>query len=345
VNIIKKATLLLGLAFLTCASAFSLPANQSQPTGYDLAAAVNAYRASKGYYQLTPNQMVMSAAQTHAEWIVATGQGGHIGANGSNETVRVSWTGYGSGASIRCDECWASGRTIEDAIYSAWSDWTHQEVMLNAWGNRYTDIGGGVAAQGDGRYIFILNVCMVIGKGYSGEVPDSSGSVPPATINPLATTDRSNYIYGVTRATPLPDGTIKHKVMYGQTLVTIAEAYGTTIDALRALNNMAAGSTIIWPEQELLIQSGPVTPAVQASVTPETKVSPSPSATVAIQTRSPFPIPMPTLTMTPVSVTASPQSLQAVPNNTQPLKTLGMVMMGLSGIGLVILFIATLFKK
>ena len=40
----------------------------------------------------------------HAEWIVATGQGGHIGASGSDETVRVSWTGYGGGAAIQCDE-------------------------------------------------------------------------------------------------------------------------------------------------------------------------------------------------------------------------------------------------
>lgn len=340
-NIIKKAVLLLGLAFITSASGFSLPANDSQPTGYDLAAAVNAYRAAKGYYQLNPNQQVMSAAQLHAEWIVATGQGGHIGANGSNETIRVSWTGYGGGASIRCDECLASGRTIEDALYGAWSDWTHQEVMLNAWGNRYTDIGGGVAAQGDGRYIFILNVCMVIGKGYSGEVPNSSGSVPAATTNPLATTDRSNYIYGVTRATPLPDGMIKHKVMYGQTLVTIAEAYGTTIDKLRALNNMAAGATVIWPDQELLIQPGLVTPVAQGSATPETNVSPSPSATVKIQTRSP----LPTLEMTPLSITATPQALQASPNNMQPIKILGMLMMGLSGVGLVVLLFFSLFKK
>jgi LysM repeat protein len=341
VNILKKTVLLLGLAFITSASALSLPAHDSQPTGYDLAAAVNAYRASKGYYQLNPNQQVMSAAQTHAEWIVATGQGGHIGANGSNETTRVSWTGYGGGASIRCDECWASGRTIEDALYGAWTDWTHQEVMLNAWGNRYTDIGGGVAALGNGRYIFILDVCMVIGKGYSGKVPDSSGSMPLGTIDPLATTDRSSYIYGVTRATPLPDGTIKHKVMYGQTLVTIAKAYGITIDTLRALNNMAAGATIIRPEQELLIQPGQSTPVAKRSATPETKVSPSPSATVAIQTR----IPLPTLSVTPLSITATPRALQAAPNNMQPIKTIGMVMMGLSGVGLVVLLFFAIFKK
>ncbi len=337
----KITVLLLGLVFIVSLSAFSLPANDSQPTGYDLAAAVNAYRASKGYYQLNPNQLVMSAAQAHAEWIVATGQGGHVGANGSDETIRVSWTGYGGGAKIHCDECWASGPTIEDAIYSAWSDWTHQEVMLNAWGNHYTDIGGGVAAQGNGRYVFVLDVCLISGKGSSGAVPDSSASMPSATKDPLATADLSNYIYGVTRAIPLPDGTIKHRVKYGQTLATIAKAYGITIDTLRALNKMAADDTIIWPEQELLIQPGSGTPQAQKSATPQTNVSPSPSATVATQTRTP----LPTLDVTPLSSTAIPQVLPAAPNNMQPIRILGMLMIGLSGVGLVILLIFSIFKK
>jgi LysM repeat protein len=341
VKISKNAVLLLGLVFIASLSAFNLPANDSQPTGYDLAAAVNAYRAANGYYQLNPHPLVMAAAQTHAEWIVATGQGGHIGANGSNETIRVSWTGYGGGANIRCDECWASGRTIDDAIYSAWSDWTHQEVMLNAWGNRYTDIGGGVASQGNGRYVFVLDVCKIVGKGYGGAVPDGSGSVPSVTTNPLATADLSNYVYGVTRATALPDGTIKHRVMYGQTLVTIAKAYGITIDALRSLNNMAADATIIWPEQELLIQPGSGTPKVQESAMPDTKISPSPSATVTIQARTP----LPTLDMTPLSITVTPQALTAAPNNTQPIKILGMLMIAVSGVGLVVLLFFSIFRK
>ena len=90
VNISKIAVLLLGLALVASLSAFSLPANASQPTGYDLAAVVNAYRVANGYYQLNPHAQVMAAAQAHAEWIVETGQGGHIGAGGSDETTRVS---------------------------------------------------------------------------------------------------------------------------------------------------------------------------------------------------------------------------------------------------------------
>ena len=89
--------LFLGLILFFSLSAFRFQAQESVPNGYDLVAAVNAYRAANGYYQIPVNSLVMSAAQTHAEWIVETGQGGHIGAGGSNETMRVSWTGYGGG--------------------------------------------------------------------------------------------------------------------------------------------------------------------------------------------------------------------------------------------------------
>ena len=262
-----------------------------QPTGYDLVAAVNGYRAANGYYQIPVNALVMAAAQTHAEWIVATGQGGHIGANGSNETMRVSWTGYGGGASIQCDESWASGGSIEGAVYDTWSDWTHQEVMLNAWGNRYTDIGGGVAASGDDRYVFVLNVCMVIGQPASGEVPGSAGSPSNAPAESQAKADPGQFIYAVTLATPQADGTLKHKVMYGQTLISIAEAYGITVNELRANNDMEADDTVIWPDQELLIRAGtgaaeplptPTPEADMVAVSTETAVAPTPTSQPAL---------------------------------------------------------------
>ena len=329
VNISKITVLLLGLALVASLSAFSLPANASQPTGYDLAAVVNAYRAANGYYQLNPHAQVMAAAQAHAEWIVETGQGGHIGAGGSDETTRVSWTGYGDGATILCDENWASGSSIDDVMAGAWSDWIHQEVMLNAWGNLYTDIGGGVASQGKGRYVFVLNICMVVGQGYSEEVPDSSSSVPAATTSPLATADLTNYIYGVTLATPLADGSIKHTVLYGQTLASIAEAYGITIDTLRSLNEMTADATVIWPEQELLIHPGTSTTGAQGSATPETPASPAPSSTAATRTQTP----LPNLTVTATSFTATPQS---APGDVKLTRTLGILLLVLSAGGLVV---------
>ena len=83
-----------------------------------------------GLYALNPDAKVMSAAQGHADWIVATGNGGHTGASGSDETTRVYWSGYGGGKSIKCDEAWASTTSVNSAVYEAWSDWTHQQVMV-----------------------------------------------------------------------------------------------------------------------------------------------------------------------------------------------------------------------
>ncbi len=314
--------LLMGMVLLSSLGAAR--AQQTQPSGYDLEAAVNAYRASNGYYQLNHHDLVMAAAQTHAEWIVATGQGGHIGASGSDETVRVSWTGYGGGSDIQCDENWAGGRSIEDAVYGSWSDWVHQEVMLNAWGNRYTDIGGGVAARGDGSYVFVLNVCKVVGQEASGKMPE-----PNTNPNPLATPDRSNIIFGVTRATPGADGSIIHKVLYGQSLASIAQAYGITIETLRTLNGMDAGETMIWVDEELVIQPATSAAAGQRNMAADTSTAPSPTATPATPTQQPTRIP----TGTPFPTPTQPPQTDA--EDGKPAPVLGMLVLGLSTAGLV----------
>jgi len=338
-KILRIQCLLLGLILFFSFSAFRFQAQESAPNGYDLVAAVNAYRAANGYYQIPVNSLVMSAAQTHAEWIVETGQGGHIGAGGSNETMRVSWTGYGGGASIQCDESWASGSTINDAVYGAWSDWVHQEVMLNAWGNRYTDIGGGVASRGDGSYVFVLNVCMVIGQPASGEVPkgESPSSDTPGEPQSSAA-NTSQYIFGVTKATSLADGTIKHKVLYGQTLISIAEAYGTTVNDLRTLNKMDATDTVIWPDQELLIKQGTGASASSAAATPTPEITAAGTAEV--------PTLMPTLQSSSAPAAQPTQTPTHAARSETPLDPkFGLMLLGISALVLVLLLYLSPARK
>ena len=74
----------------------------------------------------------------------------------------------------------------------------------------------------------MLDVCLVVGQEYDGSVPDANAPLTPT--DPLATAGSSNYIYGVTLATSAADGSVTHTVLYGQTLATIAEAYGVTIE-------------------------------------------------------------------------------------------------------------------
>jgi LysM repeat protein len=266
----------------------------------------------------------MSAAQGHADWIVQTGQGGHTGAGGSDETMRVSWTGYGGGAEIKCDENWAMGSNVSDVVYNSWSDWTHQEVMLNSWGNRYTDIGGGVAKSSKGLYVFVLNVCLVVGQSSSGSVPNSAGSTTSGDTSVAATADVSNYIYGVNIATPRADGSIVHIVLYGQSLTSIANAYGVTIDQLRELNGMAANDSTIWTDQELVIAPpGSATQAAGAGNDVDT--TPQPTPTIFTATLTPRP------TLTPgASPTAQVESERSVWNT----RTLGILLLVVSGLGL-----------
>ena len=331
----RFASLLLGLALIFSLGTSPVSADNSAPTGYDLVAAVNAYRAANGYYAIGTNSLVMSAAQTHADWIVQTGQGGHIGAGGSDETVRVSWTGYGGGSEIKCDENWAMSSSVSDAVYSAWSDWTHQEVMLNSWGNRYTDIGGGVAKSSNGLYVFVLDVCLVVGQSSGGSVPENSGSDNPAEPYIAPTVDTSNYIYGVTVATPQADGSIVHTVLYGQSLIAIADAYGITVEQLRELNGMAADDNTIWTDQELIIApagsnaqsgtAGETTPENPADEESGADTTPQPTATIFTATLTPRPTSTPGAT--PTAETAANQS----PWNT---RTLGILLLVVSGLGL-----------
>ncbi len=230
-------------------------AGSSAPSPYDLIDVVNGYRSGNGLYALNADSLVMAAAQAHADWIVETGNGGHTGAGGSDETVRVGWTGYGGGGNIHCDEAWASGTNAEDVVYSSWADWVHQGVMLDYWGNGYTDVGAGVADQGNGRYVFVLDVCMVSGK--------PSPNRPTAVKTPVdgdftnnsidSTLDTSQMMFAVVKSTPSPDGSVIHTVQYGQSLVQIALAYGTKVNEIRQLNNIPEDSTLIYPDQKLII--------------------------------------------------------------------------------------------
>ena len=251
----------------------------------------------------------------------------------SDETMRVAWTGYGGGAQIQCDENWTSGRTIDDALYVAWSDWTHQEVMLNQWGNLYSDIGGGVAEWGDGRYVFILNVCKVIGQEASGDVPDTNNESPTAAIPP--TPDYSNYIYGVVKATPQYDETVTHVVQYGQSLVNIADAYGITVEELRTLNGFAPDFTAIWPDDELIIKAGTGETAPMATTTAEIpSETAAPTATATMQATQAPTTAQPTATAT----------TETEANNEQSSLTAGLLLVIFVGLGLVIMVVVSTIK-
>ncbi len=313
-------------------------AGSNTPSPYDLIDAVNGYRAGNGLYALNPDSLVMSAAQAHADWIVETGNGGHIGAGGSDETVRVGWTGYGGGGNIHCDEAWAGGTNVEDVVYSSWADWVHQGVMLDYWGNGYTDVGAGVADQGDGRYVFVLDVCMVSGK--------PSPNRPTAVKTPVdgdftnnsvdSTLDTSQLMFAVVKSTPSADGSVVHTVQYGQSLVQIALAYGTKVNEIRQLNNIQEDSTLIYPDQKLIIFKS------STGSNPSTDINTTGTVITTetvIQTLDPTYTPRPKETQLPLPAMDLPtKTATPIVESSQgaPVQSVGMVLVIICGIGILV---------
>ncbi len=303
---------------------------------YDLISAVNSYRLSQGLYALDAQSQVMAAAQAHADWIVETGQGGHTGEGGSDETIRVLWTGYGNGASIHCDEAWASGPSVEFAVYTAWADYIHQAVMLDYWGNGYTDVGAGVASKGNGQYVFVLDVCMVSGQ--------PSPNKPTAVIVPgqedtssiISTEEVSQYINKVKIAEPAADGSITHIVDYGQSLVQIALAYGVKVAEIRLLNGIPEDSTLIYPEQKLIIRKAgevistgtPSDGAATAAEEPTATITPVPTFTPRVKI-------LPTLAITDQPLETAEPGNRVKPFSSS-VQTIGLILVVICGLGILV---------
>ena len=99
--------------------------------------------------------------------------------------------------------------------------------------------------------------------------------------------------------TPNPDGIIIHIVQYGETLYTIAQAYGVPIDQILRNSGLSPTTTEIREGQELLIQTAQE-PSPTFTPTP-TEDPGTPTPTQPRPTMTPFPTrtPAPTFTPTP----------------------------------------------
>jgi hypothetical protein len=136
-----------------------------------------------------------------------------------------------------------------------------------------------------------------------------------------------------------------HEVGPGETLWSIALSYGVRIEEIRQLNGLAEGSTDIYTGQKLIIHpAGSATPPTAGPDTPVPTLQPTrtrrPSATLhATATRRP------SATVTSVR-TASPTpapllGVLRLPDN----RRLGLILLVVSGVGLVLVLIFGFFRK
>jgi uncharacterized protein YkwD/LysM repeat protein len=276
-------TVLFSFLLFTKASAeisFSESQQLDLPTSADLIEAVNNLRVSQGLNALAVHPILMQTAQMQAAALLASdGAVGHARPGGINITDQLLLLGYPLAGDLSLGgyraENWISvypGMTVEAAIEMWMGDGPHTNTMLSSY---YMDIGAGVAFNSDGSGFFVIDCAR----------PTASGKpqayTPAPGLGSAGALDMSQYVQPVELATARPDGDVIHVVGYGQSLWSIAMAYGTRIDEIRRLNNIT--DLTIYTGQKLLVLKGatqpPPPPAETVAVTPSPRPTRGPSTT------------------------------------------------------------------
>jgi LysM repeat protein len=105
----------------------------------------------------------------------------------------------------------------------------------------------------------------------------------------------SQFMVPVSMSTARPDGDVIHKVQYGQSLWSIAIAYGTTIRNIQALNNLGE-DLVVYQGQDLLVLKAATQPAPSIS-----EITATPLFTETTAPTSTLPV-----TSTPLQPSATP---------------------------------------
>jgi hypothetical protein len=141
----------------------------------------------------------------------------------------------------------------------------------------------------------------------------------------------------VITSTPDEDGIIIHEVKYGETLFTIAQAYGVPIDQILSNSGLSLSTTEIREGQTLVIQTASeptATPSTTATIDPGT-----PTPTQVRPTRTPFPTRTPAPTHTP---TRPPSLIHRALGDA---KSVGIGLVFICGSGLLIVVYLGFLKK
>ncbi len=251
---IKTALLVLFLVLISAWSGSPPVALVQSETPYDLIDAVNTLRASQGLEPYRVDPWLMAYAQEHSEYQATMQSGTHLH---SDSTLPQS---------IGLQENVAGGDngvvTVTVVVYEIWVDWGHRHVLT---GYAAGDIGAGMAFSDNGQVYYTAD----IRPGDESTAATSAPATAPPFI-PLIT------------STPDENGSMLHIVRERQTLWSIAQSYGVTVEEICRLNGMPAGSTFIYVGQKLFIR-----PASTAAPTLSGKTSSAPAQPLNIAA-SPF---------------------------------------------------------
>jgi len=226
------------------------------PTGYDLIAAVNELRARHGLPPYGVDPLLMLSAQMQADYLASQAPcpvSGHIGPGGTDADARARAVGFPYVQGLDINENWAAmpvSMSFEEIFNTVWADSAHQHTLLHTRGQL---AGAGISVVDDTMYL-ILDVAAYWGD--SGLTPHPTTAVMDLAGNLI---NVSQYVAPVTVATPGADGRLVHRVLSGQSLWSIATAYGVTIESIRQLNFISEDGTIYIGQQLLIKKDSQVT--------------------------------------------------------------------------------------
>lgn len=290
----------------------------SSISGQEVINMMNAQRTHHGLAALVRNDILDSVAQGDAEYLLAT----HLNADIGGVKSRVMNAGYGDGQNAWATENWAmgmAGNITVDMIKGYWADDMHMIPVNNP---NYKNVGAGIATDGEDTYVVLVAAYI-------------EGGIAAPTTNPLVTKSptTSQYMAPVVTSTTNADGSVTHVVQPGQTLWSIAIAYGMHIDEIKALNKLT--SDTVYAGRTLIIKLAPtvtITPTI--TITPPLPSrTPAPTKYLQIATRTSFPTP----TATPVPAGLGLQGLDR--------RTLGIIIIAVCAFGLAVVLLVSSLKK
>jgi uncharacterized protein YkwD/LysM repeat protein len=283
----NKITLLL-LAFMLLTGFQRATTVQAEPdlqtTASNLIAEVNALRSSNGLPGYTVSTILMSTAQGQADFMAATGSITHAGPNGITLTQRLLNAGYPLAGDLSLGGFRAENITggPNKSAAQAVQEWTGDAPHLNTMlSSNLQEIGAGVAKVGE-MYYLVIDCALPTGSGQQQAYTPSAGESVPGTFAP------SDFMVPVVTSTPDPGGLVYHDVQYGQTLWSLAIAYGVKIDDIRRLNNFGPEEIIYQGERLLVRKDVPVLNSSSPTVPPQGGTTPTPlEFPTAFSTRTP----------------------------------------------------------
>jgi LysM repeat protein len=258
------------------AQAHSLSRLPDYSSASELISALNALRASYGLAPYQTNSILMSIAQTQAEYLVSIGTFTHMDAQGRSPIQRAVAAGYlVAGGYFAENVSGGSGQTANDAVQSWTGDDPHKNTMLSG---TLQDVGAGVAFDGN-MYYYVLDAGLS-----TGGTPSANN--PPAPLQPGSPTIVPN--------TPNADGSIIHIIQPGQYISSLSEAYDVLQEEILKLNNLTSKSTI-YVGQKIIIRAADTPTPTQPTSTPTIPPTSTPWSTST-----------PTSTATPIPPTSTP---------------------------------------